>query len=118
MRNQAVNIAGLEGSILTIKKDQQSSGFVDLRRKGLRGLSVFSGTTLTGTVRMQTTANLDAENPSEVTWQDLQSGGANVTIGQSEAVPLDFVGWHGLRLFSDTAEGDDRVFKLLGVEDI
>lgn len=115
MRNQPID---LPGSPLVIAEGQTVSGHIDMRRMPLRGMVIFSPDTLTGTVSVEVSANLDAEEPSEVTWQNLQSGGANVAIGADECVPLDFVCWHGLRLSSGTTEAAKREFKVMGVEEI
>ncbi len=119
MRNQPID---LPGGILTIPVTGAAatsfSNFIDMRRMPLRGITIFSPDTLTGTVSIEVSGNLDAENPSDVRWNNLQSGGANVVIGADEAVPLDFVCWHGLRVSSGSAETDPRVFKIMGVEDI
>ena len=89
-----------------------------MRRMALRGISIFGPDALTGTVSIEVSGNLDAELPSVVRWNNLQSGGANIEIGTDECVPLDFVCWHGLRVSSGTVETADRVFKVMGVEDI
>ena len=115
MRNQPID---LPGGILTILEGQTESNFIDMRRMPLRGISIFGPDTLTGTVSIEVSGNLNAEFPSVVRWNNLQSGGANVVIGADECVPLDFVGWHGLRLSSGSTETADREFKILGVEDI
>ncbi len=115
MRNQPID---LPGGILTIKAGQTESNHIDMRQMPLRGISIFGPDALTGTVSIEVSGNLDAELPSVIRWNNLQSGGSNVVIGADECVPLDFVGWHGLRLSSGTAETADRVFKIVGVEDI
>lgn len=84
----------------------------------MRGITIFSPDTLTGTVSIEVSGNLNAELPSVVRWNNLQSGGSNVVIGADEAVPLDFLCWHGLRLASGSVETGDREFKIMGVEDI
>ena len=115
MRNQPID---LPGGILTIKEGQTESNHIDMRRMPLRGITIFLSGTPTGTISIEVTANLDAELPSVTTWHNLQSGGSNVVVGANEAVPLDFVGWHGLRLVSGSTEDEDRIFKIVGVEDM
>ena len=115
MRNQPVD---LPGGILTIPQDATESNHIDMRRMPLRGITIFGPDSLTGTVSIEVSGNLDAELPSVVRWNNLQSGGSNVVIGADEAVPIDFVGWHGLRLSSGSTETEDREFKIMGVEDI
>ena len=115
MRNQGID---LPGGILTILEGQTESNHIDMRRMPLRGITIFSPDDLTGTVSIEVTASLNAELPSVITWQNLQSGGANVVVGADEAVPLDYIGWHGLRMKSGSIEAEDRVFKIVGVEDI
>ncbi len=115
MRNQPID---LPGGILTIESGQANSNHIDMRGMPLRGITIFGPDSLTGTVSIEVSGNLDAENPSDVRWNNLQSGGSNVVIGADEAVPLDFICWAGLRLSSSGAEGADRVFRIMGVEDI
>jgi hypothetical protein len=114
-RNQPID---LSGGILTIESGQEKSKHIDMRRMPLRGITIFFSGTPTGTISIEVTASLDAEFPSVTTWHNLQSGGADVVVGADEAVPIDFVGWHGLRFSSSSSEGADRIFKIVGVEDI
>ena len=115
MRNQPID---LPGGILTIKEGQTESGHIDMRGMPLIGITIFGPDTLTGTVSIEVSGNLDAELTSAVRWSNLQSGGADMTVGADEAVPIDFICWHGLRFSSGSAEGADREFKIMGVEDL
>ena len=117
MRNQPIH---LPNGTLTIPVSgiADVSNHIDMRKMPLRGITIFGPDTLTGTVSLEVSPNLDAELPSVVRWNNLQSGGSDIVIGADEAVPLDFICWQGLRLSSGSAEGADRVFKILGVEEI
>ncbi len=117
MRNQPID---LPGGILTIPVTGAAgaSNHIDMRGMPLRGIVIFGPASLTGTVSVEVSANLDAENPGDVTWQNLQAAAADVVVGADECVVIDFVCWHGLRVASGSAETDPRVFKIMGVEEI
>ncbi len=116
MRNSPIQIG-----FLKILEGQLNSDFLDFRKGGLgglRGISIFGPDSLTGTVSLEVSGNLDAEFESLIRWNNLQSGGSNVVIGADECVPLDFVCWHGFRLSSGTVETSDREFRIMGVEEL
>jgi hypothetical protein len=117
-RNQPITIPTLEGDgtiTIPVTGSAGSSNHIDMRRMPLRGITIFGPAVLTGTVTVEVSADLDAATP---TWQKLQSGGANIAVGAAEAVSIDYVAWHGLRVASASAEASPRVFKILGVEDL
>jgi hypothetical protein len=115
MRNQPID---LSGGTLTIAQGATATEWLDMRGMPLSGISIFGPAALTGTISIEVTSNLNAENPSDIVAVNLQSGGADIVIGVSECVPLDFICWHGLRLSSGSAEAEARVFKIMGVEDL
>ncbi len=118
MRNHSISLH--EPGFMTIPdlpSPDNVTPHIDLRRKGLRGLTIFSPATLTGTITVEVTGNLDAELPNLVEWVALQSGGSDITVGAAEAVPIDYVGYHGIRLQSGSTEASPRVFRVSGVEE-
>lgn len=124
MRNQPISFQPDEGEF-TIPEGMpiadSFSPFIDLRRKMLRGFTIFSPPALTGTVNVQVTGNLansELTVPIPVDWVDLQSGGANIVVGAAEAVPIDFTCWDAIRIKSDSVETEKREFILKGVEDL
>ena len=110
MRNQPIDMGSL-----TIPSGQTTSPHLNMRRKPLRGMSIFSPAALTGTVSIEVSGDLNEDVP---TWQNLQSGAADIVVGAAECVPIDYVGWDGLRFVSASAEAADRTFKMKGVEEL
>ena len=76
------------------------------------GLLIGSPTALTGTVKFQ------VSHDGGSTYLDLQSSGADVTIGAAESVQLTFQGWTHLRVVSGSAEAATRTFTVRAVEDV
>ena len=119
MRNHSISLHD-EGvmTIPILASPDNVTPYIDLRRRALRGITIFAPASLTGTITVEVTGNLDAELSSSVRWATLQSGGADIEVGASEAVPVDFVGYHAVRLASDSTEGSPREFIVSGVEEI
>lgn len=92
---------------LVIASGDQASGPLYLGAKSSETMDVYiqGPGTLTGTVRVQT--SLDGS-----TWVDLKSGGANIAVGTDSGVPVTHVVADYIRLFSGSAEGGARTFKV------
>jgi len=101
---------------LTIPSGNTNSNVIDFRKLPLSGITIFAPAELTGTVKIYVSPSIDSYGTSY--WNLLQSGGSDIEIGAGDAVPLDYVGWHHLKLVSGSNEAAARKFILLGVEDI
>jgi hypothetical protein len=75
-------------------------------------LEIHGPATLTGTVKVQTPNDLTASP----TYNDLQSGGADINIAVGEATVITAVPSHGIRVQSDGAEAAERTFPVFGEE--
>ncbi|MEE8115416.1 MAG: hypothetical protein V3T23_13815 [Nitrososphaerales archaeon] len=117
MRNQPIDLGT---SLIKLEGPRTFSTPIVTKKKPLRGITIFSPAALTGTCRVQVSSNFlrFTADPSTITWQDLQSGGANIAVGVDEAVSIDFVGWEAMRVASDTAETSERAFVFVGIEEI
>ena len=76
-----------------------------------KGFTIQAPDTLTATATVA--VSLDGGS----TYSQLQSGGSDIDIGTDETVAIDFAGWTHMRIEASGAEGAERTFKALAIEE-
>ena len=78
----------------------------------LKSIEIHGPAALTGTVTVETPNSIG----SSPTYNTLQSGGADVTVGADKVTIITAVPMHGFRVHSSSAEGAARSFVVMGEE--
>jgi len=97
---------------LTIASGQTTSGTLAsvIGSGALVDLTIYGPAALTGTVTVQVAPN---NNPVSGDWKALQSAGADVTVPAAKATTIA-ASFRALRLVSESSEGADRAFRVIG----
>lgn len=97
---------------LTIANGQTASGSIGQATiKAARGIAIFAPSTLPETVYVT------VSNDGGSTYQTLQSGGNDVTIGAGKALIIDSVAFNDLRLLAGGAVAASRAFTTHVIEE-
>jgi len=101
---------------LIITSGQNVSGFLDLRtdlaNANIEGLAIFAPATLTN-ASLKVQASTDS-----ISWKDLQSGGADITLAAGKAITLTQLSIPYLRLSGASNEAATRTIELSKLEEI
>lgn len=101
------------GSMVIASSETDSTAIAaDPHYQNATALIIEGPDALTGTVTVEVSLD-DASSYSK-----LQSGGADITIGAGDAVPITFQAWTHIRVSSGSAEDAERTFVVKAVEDV
>ncbi len=78
-------------------------------RGGAKSVGIAAPATLTGSVIVQVSED-------DVTWYNKQHDGADIAVASGDHVTVPVMDFQYMRLFSNGAEGAERVFVIKGVE--
>ena len=100
-----------KGPVLTIPNGGRDSNEIDIPPHIVAAKIACQESTITGTLVVQTS------DDGGTSWQTLQSGGSDVTIGADQAVIIAPLIGEVLRIQSDLDEGADRDFQVYWVDE-
>jgi len=106
---------------LVIKQAKTESSVLDCSGLFSSGLAIYApDQDADGTVNIYVTSRKDAPDlgTTGAGWRKLQSGGADISIGAGDAVPLDFLGWAKLKVITTSAQAAEREFVVMSSEEI